>query len=149
MVLYLSYIEKVEVEKFLVPQQEPQEENPDILDMMAESITHAQIYTTSPTNSHSSSSSGIKPEATPTSSLSPQQPTIVPSTPPVTPQKAKVSAQPKSQVDAILASLEGKNYSPDQVDLLKRVFSTMLVVCPSSNKKSVVQLMEIAVNSLK
>lgn len=140
---------KVEVEKFLVPQQEPQEENPDILDMMAESITHAPIYTTSPTNSHSSSSSGIKPEATPTSSLSPQQPTIVPSTPPVTPQKAKVSAQPKSQVDMILASLEGKNYSPEQIDLLKRVFSTMLVVCPSSNKKSVVQLMEIAVNSLK
>lgn len=140
---------KVEVEKFLVPQQEPQEENPDILDMMAESITHAPIYTTSPTNSHSSSSSGIKPEATPTSSLSPQQPTIVPSTPPVTPQKTKVSAQPKSQVDMILASLEGKNYSPEQIDLLKRVFSTMLVVCPSSNKKSVVQLMEIAVNSLK
>lgn len=140
---------KVEVEKFLVPQQEPQEENPDILDMMAESITHAPIYTTSPTNSHSSSSSGIKPEATPTSSLSPQQPTIVPSTPPVNPQKAKVSAQPKSQVDMILASLEGKNYSPEQIDLLKRVFSTMLVVCPSSNKKSVVQLMEIAVNSLK
>ncbi len=140
---------KVEVEKFLVPQQEPQEENPDILDMMAESITHAPIYITSPTNSHSSSSSGIKPEATPTSSLSPQQPTIVPSTPPVTPQKTKVSAQPKSQVDMILASLEGKNYSPEQIDLLKRVFSTMLVVCPSSNKKSVVQLMEIAVNSLK
>lgn len=140
---------KVEVEKFLVPQQEPQEENPDILDMMAESITHAPIYTTSPTNSHSSSSSGIKPEATPTSSLSPQQPTIVPSTPPVTPQKTKVSAQPKSQVDMILASLEGKNYSPEQIDLLKRVFSTMLVVCPSSNKKSVIQLMEIAVNSLK
>lgn len=140
---------KVEVEKFLVPQQVPQEENPDILDMMAESITHAPIYTTSPTNSHSSSSSGIKPEATPTSSLSPQQPTIVPSTPPVTPQKTKVSAQPKSQVDMILASLEGKNYSPEQIDLLKRVFSTMLVVCPSSNKKSVIQLMEIAVNSLK
>lgn len=140
---------KVEVEKFLVPQQEPQEENPDILDMMAESITHAPIYTTSPTNSHSSSSSGIKPEAAPTSSLSPQQPTIVPSTPPVTPQKTKVSAQPKSQVDMILASLEGKNYSPEQIDLLKRVFSTMLVVCPSSNKKSVIQLMEIAVNSLK
>ncbi len=140
---------KVEVEKFLVPQQEPQEENPDILDMMAESITHAPIYTTSPTNSHSSSSSGIKPEATPTSSLSPQQPTIVPSTPAITPQKTKAHVQPKSQVDAILASLEGKNYSPEQVDLLKRVFSTMLVVCPSSNKKSVVQLMEIAVNSLK
>ena len=140
---------KVEVEKFLVPQQEPQEENPDILDMMAESITHAPIYTTSPTNSHSSSSSGIKPEATPTSSLSPQQPTIAPSTPAITPQKTKAHVQPKSQVDAILASLEGKNYSPEQVDLLKRVFSTMLVVCPSSNKKSVVQLMEIAVNSLK
>ena len=140
---------KVEVEEFLVPQQEPQEENPDILDMMAESITHAPIYTTSPTNSHSSSSSGIKPEATPTSSLSPQQPTIAPSTPAITPQKTKAHVQPKSQVDAILASLEGKNYSPEQVDLLKRVFSTMLVVCPSSNKKSVVQLMEIAVNSLK
>ena len=140
---------KVRSEKFLAPQQEPQEEKPDILDMMAESITHAPIYTTSPTNSHSSSSSGIKPEATPTSSLSPQQPTIAPSTPAITPQKTKAHVQPKSQVDAILASLEGKNYSPEQVDLLKRVFSTMLVVCPSSNKKSVVQLMEIAVNSLK
>ena len=63
--------------------------------------------------------------------------------------KPKAPAQPKSKVDEILSSIEGKNYSSEQVDLLKRVFSTMLVVCSSSQKKSVIQLMEIAVNSLK
>ncbi len=140
---------KVEVEKHLAPQQKPQKQEPDILDMVTGTTTGEPTNITSPTNSHSSSSSVIAPETKQTSSPSPQQPTIVPSTPTVTPQKTKVSAQPKSQVDMILASLEGKNYSPEQVDLLKRVFSTMLVVCPSSNKKSVVQLMEIAVNSLK
>ena len=45
--------------------------------------------------------------------------------------------------------LWAKGYSPEQVDLLKKFFSTMLVVCSSSQKKSVIQLMEVAVNSLK
>lgn len=140
---------KAEVEKHIAPQQKPQKKEPDILDMVNGTTTGEQTNITFPTSSHNATSSGITPETKQTSSPSPQQPTIVPSTPTVTPQKTKVSAQPKSQVDMILASLEGKNYSPEQIDLLKRVFSTMLVVCPSSNKKSVVQLMEIAVNSLK
>ena len=117
--------------------------------MVTGTTTDEPTNTTSHASSHSSTTSVITPETKPTSSPSTQQPTIAPSTPAITPQKTKAHVQPKSQVDAILASLEGKNYSPEQVDLLKRVFSTMLVVCPSSNKKSVVQLMEIAVNSLK
>ena len=140
---------KDEVEKHLAPQQKPQKQEPDILDMVTGATTDEPTNTTSHASSHSSTTSVITPETKPTSSPSTQQPTIAPSTPAITPQKTKAHVQPKSQVDAILASLEGKNYSPEQVDLLKRVFSTMLVVCPSSNKKSVVQLMEIAVNSLK
>ena len=140
---------KAEVEKHIAPQQKPQKKEPDILDMVNGTTTGEQTNITFPTSSHNATSSGITPETKQTSSPSPQQPTIAPSTPAITPQKTKAHVQPKSQVDAILASLEGKNYSPEQVDLLKRVFSTMLVVCPSSNKKSVVQLMEIAVNSLK
>lgn len=139
---------KAEVEKHIAPQQKPQKKEPDILDMVNGTTTGEQTNITFPTSSHNATSSGITPETKQTSSPSPQQPTIVPSTPTVTPQKTKVSAQPKSQVDAILASLEGKNYSPEQVDLLKRVFSTMLVVCSSSNKKNVILLMEAAVNSL-
>ena len=138
-----------EVEKHLALQQKPQKQEPDILDMVTGTTTDEPANTTTHASSHSSTTSVITPETKPTSLPSTQQPTIAPSTPVITPQKTKAHVQPKSQVDAILASLEGKNYSPEQVDLLKRVFSTMLVVCPSSNKKSVVQLMEIAVNSLK
>lgn len=140
---------KAEVEKHLAPQQKDEKDEPDILDMVAESTTSGPTVPTPPCKPYASVLPETTPEKKGVPSTSPQQPTIVPSTPTVTPQKIRVSAQPKSQVDAILASLEGKNYSPEQVDLLKRVFSTMLVVCPSSNKKSVVQLMEIAVNSLK
>jgi len=55
--------------------------------------------------------------------------------------------QPKSKIDEILASLDNK-YSQEQIALLKRVFSTMLVLSSSSNKKNIILLMESAVNSL-
>ena len=141
---------KAEVEKHLTPQQKPLEEEQDILNsVLAESTSSepvAPVTYTQPYSSHPS----IRPPRGDGSSLpTTQQPSNAIDKPTAPPSKPKVPVQPKSQVDAILASLEGKNYSPEQVDLLKRVFSTMLVVCPSSNKKSVVQLMEIAVNSLK
>jgi len=139
---------KTEVEKYLVLQKESQEENPDILDMVTGTTTSEPTNTSSTTSSHSLSSSVITPTAKPASSILPQKSTIVPGTATITPQKTKTPTQPKSQVDMILASLEGKNYSAEQVDILKRVFSTMLVVCSSSNKKNVILLMEAAVNSL-
>ncbi len=135
---------KNEVEKHLDTLQKTKKQEPDILDMVDGTITYEQTNTSSNRSSHSATTQDAKSTSSPS-----QQPTITPSTPPITPLKTKVHVKPKSQVDIILASLEGKKYSPEQVDLLKRVFSTMLVVCPSSNKKSVVQLMEIAVNSLK
>lgn len=140
---------RVQAEKYLVPQQNPQDEENDILDMVAESDESEHI-TANPTDEHQSFSSPINsPETNPNATPSPKQPPVTPRTPKDLTPKPKTPAQPKSKVDEILSSLEGKNYSNEQVDLLKKVFSTMLVVCSSSQKKSVIQLMEIAVNSLK
>lgn len=140
---------KAKVEKFLAPQQEPKDAEPDILDMVVEPKVSEPI-TPTPTDKHQNIfTPEIPPEIKPIPSPSPKQPPVTPSTPQVIPPKPKAPAQPKSKVDEILSSIEGKNYSSEQVDLLKRVFSTMLVVCSSSQKKSVIQLMEIAVNSLK
>ena len=80
---------------------------------------------------------------------SPLVPRIKPETQTTSTPSPKTTTPSNSPMDKILSSLEGKNYPPEQIDLLKKVFSTMLVVCSSSQKKSVIQLMEIAVNSLK
>ena len=136
---------RIKVEKYLAPQQKPQGVEPDILDMVVEPKVSEPITPTPPDKPQCI----VSPETKPISTPSPKKPLITPSTPQARPPQPTPSAQPKSKVDEILSSIEGKNYSHEQIDLLKKVFSTMLVVCPSSQKKSVIQLMEIAVNSLK
>lgn len=140
---------KAEVEKYLVPQQPIAEEELDVLDVVAKPTVNTPTKPVTVVNLQSSDTpeteTRMKLESNPMTQPRVKNPDTQKSNTPTPP----TSNRPKSQVDMILASLEGKNYSPEQVDLLKRVFSTMLVVCPSSNKKSVVQLMEIAVNSLK
>ncbi len=140
---------RVQAEKYLVPQQNPQDEENDILDMVAESDESEPITPTPPDKQHSLFTPSVSPETKPISKTSPKQPPVNPSTSQVITPEPTPPTQPRSKVDEILSSLEGKNYSNEQVDLLKKVFSTMLVVCSSSQKKSVIQLMEIAVNSLK
>lgn len=140
---------KAEVEKYLILQQKPQEEEYDILDMVAERKMSEPVMPTPPVKPQSLFMPEVSPEIKPFYTPSPKQPPVTPSTPQVITPKPKTPVQPNSKVDEILSSIEGKNYSPEQVDLLKRVFRTMLVVCSSSQKKSVIQLMEIAVNSLK
>lgn len=139
---------KDEVEKYLAPQQPIVKEEPDILDMVAKPTVNTPIEPVAAENPQSShtpeTETRINPDRNPmpqprVKSLDTQKPNTP--TPPT-------SNRPKSQVDEILSSLEGKNYSPEQVAILKRVFSTMLVVCSSSNKKNVILLMEAAVNSL-
>lgn len=140
---------KAEVDKFLAPQQEPQEKEPDILDMVTDFKVSEPITPTPPDKQHSLFTPSVSPETKPISKTSPKQPPVNPSTSQIITPEPTPPTQPRSKVDEILSSLEGKNYSNEQVDLLKKVFSTMLVVCSSSQKKSVIQLMEIAVNSLK
>ena len=140
---------KAKVEKFLAPQQKPKDAEPDILDLLAEPKVSEPITQTPADNPQDLFTPEIPPKIKPISTPSPKQPPATPSTPQAITPKPKTPVQPKSKVDEILSSIEGKNYSSEQVDLLKRVFSTMLVVCSSSQKKSVIQLMEIAVNSLK
>lgn len=140
---------KSEVEKYLAPKQEPKADKQDILDMVAAPVVCEPVTPTPPVKTHSSNIPETSPEIKPIISPSPQQPSNLPSTPLVNTPKQKKTVQPKSKVDEILSSLEGRHYTPEQIDLLKKVFSTMLIVCSSSQKKSVIQLMEIAVNSLK
>lgn len=140
---------KSEVEKYLTPQQKPQEYECDILDVVAEPKVNEPVTPTIPVEPQSLFTPEISPEIKPIPTPSLKQPTATPIVSPKTIPKPKTTAQPKSKVDEILSSLEGKNYSSEQVDLLKKVFGTMLVVCSSSQKKNVLQLMEIAVNSLR
>lgn len=54
----------------------------------------------------------------------------------------------KSKLDEMLASLKDKQYSDEQIDLLRRVLNTMLVVCSSSQKKNIMLLIDAAIHSL-
>lgn len=140
---------RVKVEKYLTPQQKTQNAEQDILDMVTDSAVSEPITPTPQYKPQSLFTPEVSSETKPTPTPYPKQPTATPSTPQVITPKPQTPYQPKSKVDEILSSIEGKNYPPEQVDLLKKVFSTMLVVCSSSQKKSVIQLMEIAVKSLK
>jgi molecular chaperone HtpG len=140
---------KSEVEKYLVPHQKQQEDEYDNIDMVPEPKVSEPVSSRIPVEPQSLFTPEISPEIKPTPIPSQKQQTVTPSASPIITLEPKAPAQPKSIVDEILSSLEGKNYPSEQVDLLKKVFSTMLVVCSSSQKKNVVQLMEIAVNSLK
>ena len=139
---------KAEVEKYLAPQQPVVEEEPDILDMVTKPTVNPPtepVVVVKPQSPHTpETETQIKPESNP----APKPTTKSSDAPkPFTPTPPSTN-RPKSQVDELLSSLEGKNYSPEQIAILKRVFSTMLVVCSSSNKKNVILLMEAAVNSL-
>ena len=139
---------KAEVEKYLAPQQPVVEEEPDILDLVTKPTVNTPtepVVVVKPQSPHTpETETRTKPDSNPVS-----KPTVKSSdTPKPFSPTPPTSNRPKSQVDEILSSLEGKNYSPEQIAILKRVFSTMLVVCSSSNKKNVILLMEAAVNSL-
>ena len=140
---------KAEVEKHLYPHQSIYETEPDILDMVAEPMASEPVEPTPPAKPQNIITPEVAPEIKPTSSRSSKQPSVTPNIPTSISSKQKTPPPPKSKIDEILFPLEGKNYNSEQVDLLKKIFSTMLVVCPSSQKRSVIQLMEIAVNSLK
>ena len=139
---------KTEVEKYLAPQKEPQEKTQDILDMVINPIANASTIPTPSTEKQTTPTPEIHSETKTTSTPSTKKPPIEPSTRFNNTPNTKVVSQPKSQVDELLFSLEGKNYSPEQIAILRQVFKTMLVVCSSSDKKKIIQLMEIAVNSL-
>ena len=143
---------KADVEKYLVPKQSPKETEPDILDMVVKPTVNnptEPVAAGKPQNPHTSET---EPQTTlPAGNPAPQPKTKSSDTqkPVSTPSPTQSNPnRPRSQVDEILSPLEGKNISPEQTAILKRVFSTMLVVCPSSNKKNVILLMEAAVNSL-
>ena len=134
---------KAEVEKYLAPQKESQEKTQDILDIVNET-----------TAKESDTPTIIETHNSPTPKLADKKniPTPSPKQPPVEPNtqilRPTVTPQSRTQVDELLSSLEGKDYSPEQIAILRQVFKTMLVVCSSSDKKKIIQLMEIAVNSL-
>lgn len=134
---------KAEVEKYLAPHKETQEKTQDILDIVIE--TSANEPDTTTTIETHISPTPKQPEKKNVSTPSPKQPPIEPNPHTLRPTP---TPQSRTQVDELLSSLEGKNYSPEQIAILRQVFKTMLVVCSSSDKKKILQLMEIAVNSL-
>ena len=135
---------KAEVEKYLAPQKEPQEKTQDILDIVIETTANESDTPTTHIETHNSPTPK-QPDKKSVPTPSPKQPSIEPDSQILRPTP---TPQSRTQVDELLASLEGKNYSSEQIAILKQVFKTMLVVCSSSDKKKIIQLMEIAVNSL-
>ena len=135
---------KAEVEKYLAPQKMSQEKSQDILDMVFETTDLPTKPTPSP-EKQKTPSPEILVEAATISTPSSEQSPIKPSSQLL---RTTPKTQAKSQVDEMLSSLEGKKYSTEQIAILRQVFKTMLVVCSSSDKKRIIQLMEIAVNSL-
>lgn len=137
---------KSEVESFLVPHQK-QDKKSNILDLLVETVQDNTDNSTPQNGLQQHSPVDYTPKHNNNLISNTHQQPLVPNKP--SPQKTTSKYISRSKtVDDILSTLEGGNYTPDQIDLLKRVFSTMLVVCSSSNKKSVIQLMEIAVKSL-
>lgn len=139
---------KKEVDGFLVPQQEQKQPvvEPDFLDFVlasSQSEPTKQDLPSEQTNKNNTGTTPQKKHITTPEQTTPASPIVV-----IPKQKVLDNKQPKSKVDEILSGLDSKGYSQEQIALLKRVFSTMLVVCSSSNKKNVVLLMEAAVNSL-
>lgn len=134
---------KAEVEKYLAPQKESQEKTQDILDIVNETTAKGSDTPTTIETHNSPTPKLADKKNIPTPS--PKQPPIEPNTQILRPT---VTPQSRTQVDELLSSLEGKKYSPEQISILRQVFKTMLVVCSSSDKKKIIQLMEIAVNSL-
>lgn len=139
---YISEL-KAEVEKYLAPQKETQETTKDILDIVIETTANEpDAPTTIEThNSPTPKQPDKKSVPTPSSKQSPIEPNSQPPRTTPTPQS-------RTQVDELLSSLEGKKYSSEQIAILRQVFKTMLVVCSSSDKKKIIQLLGIAVNSL-
>lgn len=139
---------KVEVEKYLNHQNKTQEEKQDVMNVETEPISINQEMPITPSEPQNSSVPGAPQKITSTSDLFPKQSLPATSTLTTISPKPKEPVRPKSQLDEMLSSLEKKNYTQDQVSLLKRVFNTMLLVCSSSNRKNIILLMEAAVNSL-
>lgn len=140
---------RTEVEKYLVPHQDLEEDKQDILDLVATNPT--SVFPNKPTpvaQSQNPRLTEVIPIIKPNNNPIPQSKGTIPDKPKSVKTTPLTASQPRSKVDEILSTLDGKKYSPEQVAILKRVFSTMLVVCSSSNKKNVILLMEAAVNSL-
>jgi hypothetical protein len=46
-------------------------------------------------------------------------------------------------------TLQGKQQcTPDQIAILRKVFKTMMIVCPSASKKTLTMLMRAAIESI-
>ena len=83
----------------------------------------------------------------------PQPPT--PPTPPIsrpaTPPSAPPSPAPRlnSELDEMLMSLQDRQQcTSDQIAILRKVFKTMMIVCPSASKKTLTMLMRAAIESI-
>lgn len=87
------------------------------------------------------------PRCRPTAPQPPTPPTPHPATPPsATPSPA---SRPQSELDEMLMTLQGKQQcTPDQIAILRNVFKTMMIVCPSASKKTLTMLMRAAIESI-
>ena len=97
--------------------------------------------------------SGSNPEPSRFRPTAPQPPT--PPTPPIsrpaTPPSAPPSPDPRpqSELDEMLMSLQDRQQcTSDQIAILRKVFKTMMIVCPSASKKTLAMLMRAAIESI-
>lgn len=94
--------------------------------------------------------SGSNPEPPRCRPTAPQPPTP-PIPHPTTPPSATSSPapRPQSELDEMLMTLQDKQQcTPDQIAILRKVFKTMMIVCPSASKKTLTMLMRAAIESI-
>ena len=103
-----------------------------------------------PTPTISKPTSGSNPEPPRCRPTAPQPPTP-PIPHPTTPPSATSSPapRPQSELDEMLMTLQDKQQcTPDQIAILRKVFKTMMIVCPSASKKTLTMLMRAAIESI-
>lgn len=91
------------------------------------------------------------PRYKPTAPQPPTPPTPTPTPHPATPSSATPSPapRPQSELDEMLMTLQDKQQcTPDQIAILRKVFKTMMIVCPSASKKTLTMLMRAAIESI-
>lgn len=113
----------------------------------------SQSATTIPAPTTPKPTSGSNPEPPRFRPTTPQTPTPpTPSTPhPAFPPSAPPSPapRPQSELDEMLMTLQDKQQcTPDQIAILRKVFKTMMIVCPSASKKTLTMLMRAAIESI-
>ncbi len=109
-------------------------------------VVHAPTPTLKPVHGINSEPPRVRPSAP--KPLTPPTPPIPTPTPPKT-ATLSPSTRAQSELDEMFMSLQNSQQcTSDQIAILRKVFKTMMIVCPSASKKTLTMLMRAAIESI-